>query len=55
MTNKELERTIERAASDVLDMCLPEKMSPEEAIEFMERVIGTLEGSIEALKEENDL
>lgn len=43
---------IQTATSFVLDMCEPKKMSPKQALEFLEGVVSDLEGSIDALKEE---
>ena len=38
-----------------LEACSPDNMSVSEAIEFYEELISLLEGSLEALKEENDI
>jgi polyhydroxyalkanoate synthesis regulator phasin len=33
----------------------PDKMSPEEAVEFLEEIAGNIKTKVETLKEENDL
>lgn len=48
------QRLVEEAVSAVEKLCEPERMSPEEAIDFLEDVVSRLQSSIEALKEEND-
>lgn len=55
MSPAKMQTFVETADRKVMELCEPDKMSPAEAIEFLEMLIGNLEGAIEALKEENDL
>ena len=45
-------KMVEAAAEAVREYCTPEKMSKEDAVDFLEDVVISLEGSIEALQEE---
>jgi len=47
-----MDKQIVEAADDVLELCMPEKMSKQEALDFLEGVIERLESSAEALREE---
>lgn len=46
------EKLVNQAVEMVENLCGPDKMSKEDAVDFLEDVIGRLENSIEAIKEE---
>lgn len=46
------EKRVEKARDAVLDLCLPDDMSQEEALDFLESVVSDLECSIDALRHE---
>jgi len=48
-----LQRAEQLADDYLMDLCEPKKLSPAEAVDFLERVIERCRSAIEALKEEH--
>lgn len=44
---------VQEATDRMMRYCTPAKMSPAEAVDFMERVVADLEERIQCLREEN--
>lgn len=55
MAKANIQAAVEKADALVMEICAPEKMTPKEAIDFLDQLGSNLDGAIEALKEENDL
>lgn len=47
----DMDARIQAATDYINDICAPEKMSPEEAVAFLEGVAANIDGSLDALKE----
>jgi polyhydroxyalkanoate synthesis regulator phasin len=54
MTEQEIETAVQQAQAAIEELCLPGKMTPAEAKDFLERVIEQCQSSVEALIEENE-
>lgn len=52
LTEKDMETRVEKARDAVLDLCLPDAMTQEEARDFLEIVMSNLQGFLDALKDE---
>lgn len=53
MTPQEIERRAEQADDYIMSLCEPKDMKPEEAFDFIERVIERMQMMLNALAEEN--
>jgi hypothetical protein len=49
-----VQRAIEQADELVMTLCEPSRMTPAEAIAFLEGLLDNLQGALDALHEEND-
>lgn len=50
-----IEDAAQKADDFIMELCVPKKMTPTQADEFLSRVIERCRAAIEALREENDL
>jgi hypothetical protein len=52
MDMDKVSKAIDEADAYVMRLCAPDRMTPEESVQFLERLICNLEGALEALNDE---
>jgi hypothetical protein len=55
MAEDKVSQAVEAADQHIQAMCVPDKMTPQEAKDFLEGVAARCDSAVEALEEEHDL